>query len=74
MLKKKRKAAPAPAPATAMMTEEDFNAFNDSLSDEDKELQAALLMWCIVNSAPYTLALFEKYKRNVQLLKQEGLI
>ena len=57
-----------------MMTEEDFNAFNDSLSEEDKELQASLLMWCIMNSTPYTLALFEMYKYHIQLLKNNGLL
>ena len=55
------------------MTEEEFNRFNDTLSDEDKELQASLLMWCISCSIPYTLDLFHDYKRNVEQVRAMGL-
>ena len=55
------------------MTEEEFNRFNDALSDEDKELQASLLMWCIMRSIPYTLDLFREYKRNVEEIRAMGL-
>lgn len=55
------------------MTEEEFNAFNDALSDEDKEIQASLLMWCIMHSIPYTLNLFHEYKRNIQEVHAMGL-
>lgn len=55
------------------VTEEDFNRFNDALSEEDKELQASLLMWCISRSIPYTLDLFRDYKRNVEEIRMMGL-
>jgi len=61
-------------PRITMITEEDFNRFNDSLSDEDKEIQANLLMWCIMNSVPYTISLFDKYKHTIQQLMQDGLL
>ena len=61
-------------PRVTMITEDDFNRFNDSLSDEDKEIQANLLMWCIMNSVPYTIALFDKYKHTIQQLMQDGLL
>lgn len=61
-------------PRITMISEEDFNRFNDSLSDEDKEIQANLLMWCIMNSTPYTIALFDKYKHTIQQLMQDGLM
>jgi hypothetical protein len=56
------------------MTEEGFNAFNDALSDEDKEIQASLLMWCISRCIPYTLDLFHEYKRNIQEIRAMGLL
>ena len=56
------------------MTEEEFNAFNDALSDEDKEIQASLLMLCIKYSIPYTLDLFHTYKRNIQEIRGMGLL
>jgi hypothetical protein len=56
------------------MTEEQFHQFNDSLSDEDKEIQANVLMWCIVHSIPYTIALFEKYKSTIQELQRMGVM
>lgn len=65
---------PPPIKKQKMMTEDEFNAFNDSLSPKDKEIQASLLMWCIVNSVPYTLELFHKYKNVIQSLEQDGLL
>ena len=56
------------------MTEEEFNAFNDALSDEDKEIQASLLMLCIKYSIPYTLDLFHTYKRNLEEVSAMGLL
>lgn len=56
------------------MTEEEFHAFNDALSDEDKEIQASLLMWCISRCIPYTLDLFHEYKRNIQEIRAMGLL
>lgn len=61
-------------PRVTMITEEEFHRFNDSLSAEDKEIQANLLMWCIANSVPYTIALFDKYKHTIQQLMRDGLL
>lgn len=61
------------SPSSSTVTEEEFNRFNDTLSDEDKELQACLLMWCICRSIPYTLDLFHDYKRNVEQVRAMGL-
>jgi hypothetical protein len=61
-------------PRSNMMTEDEFDRFNESLSMEDKEIQANLLMWCIMNSVPYTLALFHQYKHTIQRLMQNGLM
>ena len=52
-----------------MPSEEVFQQHLDSLSEEDKEIQAILLMWCITNSTPFTLALFETYKQRIQWLR-----
>lgn len=56
------------------MTEEEFNSFNDALSDEDKEIQANLLMLCIRDSIPYTLDLFHTYRRNLEEVSAKGLL
>lgn len=61
-------------PRVTMITEKEFYQFNESLSDEDKEIQANLLMWCIANSVPYTIALFDKYKHTIQQLMRDGLL
>jgi hypothetical protein len=61
-------------PRSNMMTEDEFDRFNDSLSMEDKEIQANLLMWCIVHSVPYTLLLFQQYKNTIHKLMQNGIM
>jgi hypothetical protein len=61
-------------PRRNMMTENEFDRFNESLSMEDKEIQANLLMWCIIHSVPYTLALFHQYKHTIQQLMQKGMM
>jgi hypothetical protein len=61
-------------PRSNMMTEEEFDRFNESLSMEDKEIQANLLMWCIIHSVPYTLTLFHQYKHTIRQLMQDGMM
>ena len=55
-------------------TQEEFDQFNDSLSEEDKEIQANLLMWCISRGVPYTVGLFHQYKDTIQRVRNSGLI
>ena len=59
---------------TSRMPSEDvFQQHLASLTEEEKEIQAVLLMWCIAHSVPFTLALFEKYKHSIQWLREHGL-
>jgi len=51
-----------------------FQRYHNSLSDEDKEYQANLIMWCIVNSVPYSTNLFHKYKAAIEYMKNNGLM
>jgi hypothetical protein len=61
-------------PRSIVMTEDEFDRFNESLSMEDKEIQANLLMWCIIHSVPYTIALFHQYKHTIRQLMQNGMM
>ncbi len=69
--KRPRRCLRASSPST---TQEEFDRFNDSLSEEDKEIQANLLMWCISRGVPYTLGLFRQYKDTIQRVRNSGLI
>jgi len=55
------------------VTQEDFDQFNAGLSEEDKEIQANLLMWCISRGVPYTIGLFHQYKASIQRVRELGL-
>jgi hypothetical protein len=69
-VKRPRRCLRASPPST---TQEEFDQFNDSLSEEDKEIQANLLMWCISRGVPYTVGLFHQYKDTIQRVRNSGL-